>query len=207
MQIQGEHLIHAPRERVWRLLNDPEVLARITPGVTSLVAEGDDRYKVTLAVSLGPLKSTLQGQIEIADKQPPDAMTLKVQVRGAAGGVAAVGRITLQDAAPSADSPTGAEIAATSADASASVSASTSDAAGAPGATAATAAATQASPAEAAAAAQASPAAAATRITWTGEPQLLGMLATVGGRLVQGAAKAQADQFFASLEREAAASA
>ena len=146
MQLQGEYVVHAPRDRVWQLLNDPAVLARITPGVTSLIPDGDDRYKATFVVALGPFKNTFNGHVEVADKQPPDAMTLKVQARGPGGGVAATGRITLREDA--------------------------SD----PG---------------------------ATLVAYAGEPQLSGMLATVGGRLVQGAAKSQADQFFTSLEREA----
>jgi carbon monoxide dehydrogenase subunit G len=158
VQLQGEYVVHAPRERVWQLLNDPAVLARITPGVTSLIpeggeggegtdgSEGNDRYKATFVVALGPFKNTFNGRVEVADKQPPEAMTLKVQARGPGGGVAATGRITLSE--------------------------DESD----PG---------------------------ATRVAYTGEPQLSGVLATVGARLVQGASKSQADQFFASLEREA----
>ena len=146
MKLQGESVVHASRDRVWQLLNDPAVLARITPGVTELIPDGDDRYKATFVVALGPLKSTFNGQVEVADQQPPEAMTLKVQARGSGGGVAATGRITLREDESQ------------------------------PG---------------------------ATRVSWTGEPQLTGMLATVGGRFVQGASKSQAEQFFASLEREA----
>ena len=51
MQLQGEYVVHAPRDRVWQLLNDPAVLARITPGVTSLIPDGDDRYKATFVVA------------------------------------------------------------------------------------------------------------------------------------------------------------
>ena len=42
-----------------------------------------------------------------------------------------------------------------------------------------------------------------TRVTWEGEPQLMGMLASVGARLAQTVAKTQVDQFFTSLEQEA----
>ncbi len=73
------------------------MLARITPGVTSLIPDGGDRYKATFVVALGPFKNTFNGQVEIADKQPPEAMTLKVQARGPGGGVAATGRITLRE--------------------------------------------------------------------------------------------------------------
>src|SRR5262249_39231790 len=146
VEIHGEHLIHAARESVWHLLNDPAVLARITPGVTSLVPDGDDRYKATIAVVLGPVRSAFQGQVEVTDKRPPEAMTLRLNARGPGGGVAAIGRITLHEVKTETD---------------------------------------------------------ATRVTWSGEPQLMGLLATVGGRLIEGAAKTQAEQFFQQLERVA----
>jgi uncharacterized protein len=146
VQLQGEYVVHAPRDRVWQLLNDPAVLARITPGVTALIPDGEDRYKATFVVALGPFKNTFNGVVEVADKQPPEAMTLKVQARGPGGGVAAAGRITLRENESE------------------------------PG---------------------------TTRVSYTGEPQLSGMLAAVGGRFVQAASKTQADQLFANLEREA----
>jgi uncharacterized protein len=42
----------------------------------------------------------------------------------------------------------------------------------------------------------------ATRVHWSGEPQLGGMIASVGARLIGGVAKAQADLFFNKLEQE-----
>lgn len=42
----------------------------------------------------------------------------------------------------------------------------------------------------------------ATLVSWQGSPQLAGMLATVGARLVQGVAKSQADLFFSKLQSE-----
>lgn len=39
-----------------------------------------------------------------------------------------------------------------------------------------------------------------TRVSWSGAPKLGGMLASVGGRLVQGAARQQAEVFFGRLE-------
>ncbi len=41
-----------------------------------------------------------------------------------------------------------------------------------------------------------------TKVHWAGEPQLGGMIASIGARLIGGVAKAQADLFFAKLERE-----
>ena len=42
-----------------------------------------------------------------------------------------------------------------------------------------------------------------TLVHWAGEPKLMGMLATLGGRLIEGVAKQQAGIFFSKLEVEA----
>jgi uncharacterized protein len=142
VQIQGSHLIKAPRARVWELLNDPDVLARCTPGITALRADGPDRFTATFSVALGPVKGNFQAQIAITDKTPGEAMSLTLSARSPVGAIGASGRIVLTD-------ETG-----------------------------------------------------HTRVSWSGEPQLMGMLATVGGRFAQTAAKANAEAFFAKLEQE-----
>ena len=45
MHFEGNHILEAPREAVWELLIDPDVLARISPGVKELSHEEGDRYK------------------------------------------------------------------------------------------------------------------------------------------------------------------
>jgi carbon monoxide dehydrogenase subunit G len=145
VQIQGSHLIKAPRARVWELLNDPDALARCTPGVTDLRRDGEDRFAATFTVALGPVKGSFQAHVEVTDKVPGEAMTLRMNGRSPVGAVGAVGRITLADEDG------------------------------------------------------------ATRVTWAGEPQLMGMLATVGARFAQTAAKTHAEAFFTRLEQEAQA--
>jgi len=145
VQITGSHLIKAPRARVWELLNDPDTLARCTPGVTELSRDGDDRFAATFTVALGPVKGNFQAHVDVTDKVPGEAMTLKLSARSPVGAVGAVGRITLADEGDG------------------------------------------------------------TRVTWAGEPQLMGMLATVGARFAQTAAKSHAEAFFTKLEQEARA--
>lgn len=129
---------------MWRLLTNPEALARAA-GFTSLSPDGDDRYKATIPVALGPMDGSFQGHLELADKQPAEAMTVKVNARGMGGGLNAVGQLRLHDAG-----------------------------------------------------------AGTTRVEWSGEPKLSGMLAFASGLFTQDAAQAQADRFFALLEQEAA---
>jgi uncharacterized protein len=96
MKIEGSHTLSVPRDKVWRMLQDPGVLAQATPGVEKLEATGDDRYKATLKLGVGPVRGTFSGNLAVTDKTPPEAMTLNVDGQGGPGGIRAQGRIRLE---------------------------------------------------------------------------------------------------------------
>ncbi|MDE0227597.1 MAG: SRPBCC domain-containing protein, partial [Spirochaetaceae bacterium] len=61
MHLQGEHTFTARQRHVWELLNDSGVLARITPGLSELEADGEDSYRARFAIKMGPINSTFSG--------------------------------------------------------------------------------------------------------------------------------------------------
>ncbi len=95
MQLDGSHRFDADRERVWAAFNDPAVLARVTPGCQSLEATGPDEYRATLSVGVAAVKGTYQGRLSIADRDPPQSYTLRVEGSGRPGFVKGEGRLTL----------------------------------------------------------------------------------------------------------------
>lgn len=97
MKVEGTYTLPAPRQRVWELLNDPKVLARATPGVKQLDPVGVDIYKATIEVGVGPVKGTYAGQVSIADKMPPERLTLKVEGAGRPGTIKATGELHLEE--------------------------------------------------------------------------------------------------------------
>jgi len=95
MKVAGEHTVAAPRERVWALLNDPEVLRRATPGAKELTPLGEDTYRAVLELAVGPVRGTFEGTITITDKVPPERVTMIVEGSGRAGTVRARGDLEL----------------------------------------------------------------------------------------------------------------
>ena len=83
------------RDRAWELLNDPQVLARVTPGVKKLEPDGPDQFKAKLELAVGPVRGSFEGRVEVRDKREPDELTLYVEGRGRAGEIRAEGRINL----------------------------------------------------------------------------------------------------------------
>ena len=98
MQLSGKHRLALSRLRVWQLLNDPQVLARATPGVKTLVPDGEDRFKAELELGLGPIRGVFGGHVEVCDKQEPSDLTLRVEGNGTVGGMRAEGKLRLEEA-------------------------------------------------------------------------------------------------------------
>ncbi len=98
MELRGEENIAAPLERVWRALNDPQLMARCIPGVKSLEPLGEDEFLGQVEVSIGPIKGTFQGRLRILQREPPHRLRLQLQGQGRAGGLQGAGTIELEEA-------------------------------------------------------------------------------------------------------------
>lgn len=83
---------------VWMRLMDPEVLARITPGVSTLSPIGDDKYKAQYNIKIGPVKGKFEGQFEIKNKVEHANVTLVISQSSKIGNVAAEIHVQLNNA-------------------------------------------------------------------------------------------------------------
>ncbi len=83
MKITGEQTIPAAQDRVWRALNDPEVLRQSIPGCQSLERNGEHAFKATIETKIGPIKATFDGDVQLSNLDPPHGYTLSG--RGSAG--------------------------------------------------------------------------------------------------------------------------
>jgi carbon monoxide dehydrogenase subunit G len=88
MEIQGDTLIAAPRERVWAALNDPAVLARCIEGVESLEKVGDSRFEGKLNAKVGPVRASFTGGVDLQNLNPPTSYTLAGEGKGGVAGFA-----------------------------------------------------------------------------------------------------------------------
>ncbi len=95
MEFSGSHCLPASRNIVWELLNDPEVLARTTPGVSELIPNGDDSYKAVMNIKMGPINSRFEGSMNVVDKLANESFRLLIDVDARIGLVAAEGTIAL----------------------------------------------------------------------------------------------------------------
>jgi carbon monoxide dehydrogenase subunit G len=101
MKIQGTHTFDAPRERVWRALLDPAVLARTLPGCEKLERVGENDFQGVLNVHVGPVKGQFQGTLRLTDVRPLEGYHMKLDGKGPAGFMNGEGDLKLTDAGPS----------------------------------------------------------------------------------------------------------
>lgn len=96
MQMSGEAVLPAPRERVWAALNDPEVLKECIPGCESFERTGEASFAALVVAKIGPVKAKFKGNVELADLDPPNGYRLVGQGEGGVAGFAKGGaRVTL----------------------------------------------------------------------------------------------------------------
>ena len=80
MIISEAFTIEGSRDRVSALLLDVESVRSCVPGVTEVTQVSPTEYDGTLAVQVGPIKSTFRGSITIDDSESPQR--LKATARG-----------------------------------------------------------------------------------------------------------------------------
>ena len=97
MKIDGTHEIKAPRERVYALLTDPEVLRRCLPGCESLEKTGEDTYAAIMKAGVGMVKGTFKGNVKLAEMRPPEHYRLEVEGKGGPGFVKGTGDFDLEE--------------------------------------------------------------------------------------------------------------
>ena len=99
MDMTGERRIEAPRQTVWRALNDPVVLKASIPGCESLEKLSDTDMKATASVRIGPIAARFSGAVHLSDLDPPNGYTISGEGQGGVAGFAKGGaKVRLDDA-------------------------------------------------------------------------------------------------------------
>lgn len=85
MKIEGSHIFKAPREKVWEVLLDPEMIAQCMPGCEGLKEVGPDQYEATMKIGVASVKGTYKGKVSIREKQAPSHYVLSGEGSGSPG--------------------------------------------------------------------------------------------------------------------------
>jgi carbon monoxide dehydrogenase subunit G len=99
MDMTGETLIPAPREVVWRALNDPEILRQSIPGCETIDKKSDTAFSAKVVAKVGPVRATFTGDVQLTDLDPPNGYRISGEGKGGPAGFAKGGAtVKLSDA-------------------------------------------------------------------------------------------------------------
>ncbi|WP_421954464.1 SRPBCC family protein [Polaromonas sp.] len=86
MNYQGSSLLPHPVEHVWQALLDPEVLRQCIAGCEKFERTGEDEYKSTVKVVIGPVSARFASTVTLADVVEPTSCTLRFAGQGGVAG-------------------------------------------------------------------------------------------------------------------------
>ena len=85
LELKGEQALPVGQAELWRLLNDPDVLAKTIPGCNSVRALGNDRYEMGLKLQVANVSGEYMGSVAITEKREPEHYVLAVEGQGSIG--------------------------------------------------------------------------------------------------------------------------
>ncbi len=93
MDLSGEYLLNAPKEKVWAALNDAAVLARCIPGCKELEQTSENAFAAKVALKIGPVSATFSGNVTLEDIDAPNGYRIAGQGNGGIAGFAKGGAV------------------------------------------------------------------------------------------------------------------
>jgi carbon monoxide dehydrogenase subunit G len=82
MNVEGVRTFDAPRETVWKVLNDPTALAKTMPGVESFDVHDDRRWTANVKIPLGLGGLKMKIDMEKTDEREPEFASLQMKGQG-----------------------------------------------------------------------------------------------------------------------------
>ena len=82
MKVAGERSFDAPRELVWRVLNEPAEMAELMPGVQSFDVADDDHWRANVKIPLGLGSLDLSIDFERTGVREPEFSSLRAKGNG-----------------------------------------------------------------------------------------------------------------------------
>lgn len=93
---EGSAAVDAPPERLWAMLLDPALLARVVPGAHDVQRVNDTQFRAEVTLGIGPVRGRYKAEISLSDLDEPRSVTLSGSVDGALGFGRGQGRLRLE---------------------------------------------------------------------------------------------------------------
>jgi uncharacterized protein len=82
VRVEGKRTFDAPRETVWEVLNSPERMAKLMPGVESFDVKDDRHWRANVKIPLGLGGLRMSFDFTKLEERPPEFAKLHAQGNG-----------------------------------------------------------------------------------------------------------------------------
>jgi uncharacterized protein len=91
MKLTDTQVIQAPRDVVWKGLNDAQVLKACIPGCESIEQISPTELKAVVVAKVGPVKASFEGEVKLSDIKAPESYRISGTGQGGLAGFATGG--------------------------------------------------------------------------------------------------------------------
>jgi carbon monoxide dehydrogenase subunit G len=98
VRVSGERGFEAPREGVWRVLNDPAAMAATMPGVESFDVHDERCWRANVKIPLGLGTLAMTMDMEKTEEREPEFASLAIKGNGVGAILSMTTAFTLSDA-------------------------------------------------------------------------------------------------------------
>ena len=88
MKLSGEQLLPCSIDKAWDYLMDRAILQACIPGCQTLTQSSPDTFSAVVAVKVGPVKATFNGDVRLSDLNPPYSCRISGKGQGGIAGFA-----------------------------------------------------------------------------------------------------------------------
>jgi len=97
MKLTGSYQINLEKQKVWKSLNDPEVLKKSIPGCEEFNKVTDTEFSAKATNKIGPFNATFTGTIEIKDINAPNSYKITGSGNSPVGFASGEAEVNLED--------------------------------------------------------------------------------------------------------------
>ena len=98
MNVSGERVFDAPRDIVWKVMNDPAAMAKTMPGVESFDVHDDRHWTANVKIPLGLGGLKMKVDMEKVEERDPEFAKLAIKGHGVGAMMNMETSFTLSDA-------------------------------------------------------------------------------------------------------------
>ena len=97
MKLTGSYQIKLEKQKVWKALNDPEILKQSIPGCEDFKKNSATEFTATATNKIGPFNATFTGDIQLKDINAPNSYTIEGSGNSPVGFASGEAKVNLED--------------------------------------------------------------------------------------------------------------